>query len=56
MEWQQWDSLAFADRKQLPTAPGIYVVADESDFVWYVGQATNLQSRWIGSYTIVTRN
>ena len=48
MEWQQWNSIAFADRKLLPTTPGIYVVADQSDFVWYVGQATNLQSRWIG--------
>ena len=48
MEWQQWDSVAFVDRKLVPTTSGIYVVADESDFVWYVGQATNLQSRWIG--------
>ena len=47
MEWQQWDSVAFVDRKRLPITSGIYVVADKSDFVWYVGQATNLQSRWI---------
>lgn len=48
MTWQQWNSVAFLDRKLLPTTSGIYVVADESDCVWYVGQATNLQNRWTG--------
>lgn len=40
MAWQQWDTVAFADRGQLPTCSGIYVVADASGLVWYVGQAT----------------
>lgn len=48
MTWQQWASVAFLDRHLLPTTSGIYVVADENSFVWYVGQATNLQNRWMG--------
>ena len=48
MEWQQWSSVAFADRQMLPDSSGIYVVADDSQFVWYVGQALNLQARWLG--------
>ena len=48
MEWQQWPSVLFSDRYLLPNRPGIYVVADENQFVWYVGQAVNLQSRWLG--------
>ena len=48
MEWQQWSSVLLGDRHLLPDCPGIYVVADENQFVWYVGQAVNLQSRWLG--------
>lgn len=48
MTWQQWRSVAFTQRQLLPTYSGIYVVADASHFVWYVGQANNLQSRWQG--------
>ncbi|PZO46657.1 MAG: hypothetical protein DCF15_20000 [Phormidesmis priestleyi] len=48
MEWQQWASVAFIDRKLLPASPGIYIITDEHFFVWYVGQAINLQSRWTG--------
>ena len=48
MTWQQWASVAFVDRKRLPPLSGIYVVADASNTVWYVGQAANLQSRWTG--------
>ena len=48
MDWQQWQSVAFTDRKQLPTTAGIYIIADANHFVWYVGQATNLRSRWQG--------
>lgn len=48
MEWQQWPSVPFSDRQQLPAAPGIYVVADSNQFIWYVGQALNLQGRWLG--------
>lgn len=48
MEWQQWPSVAFGDRHLLPACSGIYVIADDNQFVWYVGQAVNLQSRWVG--------
>ena len=48
MEWQQWNSVAFVDRNRLPAVSGIYVVADQSDYVWYVGQATTLQGCWTG--------
>ena len=48
MEWQRWPSIPFSDRQQLPASSGIYVVADDSQFVWYVGQASNLQNRWLG--------
>jgi hypothetical protein len=48
MEWTSWDSLAFENRYLLPQISGIYLVADSTQFVWYVGQATNLYSRWQG--------
>ncbi len=48
MEWQQWPSVAFGDRHLLPVCSGIYVIADNNQFIWYVGQAINLQSRWLG--------
>lgn len=48
MEWQNWPSLPFLERDQLPSEPGIYVVVDSENFVWYVGKASNLQNRWIG--------
>ncbi|ACK67695.1 Excinuclease ABC C subunit domain protein [Rippkaea orientalis PCC 8801] len=36
------------NRDQLPSSSGIYYVLDESNIVWYIGQAKNLQSRWQG--------
>ena len=48
MNWRQWSSVALGDRKLLPSEAGIYIVADKNHFVWYVGKATNLQSRWLG--------
>jgi hypothetical protein len=48
MEWKSWPSISLCDRHLLPTCAGIYVVADANDCIWYVGQATNLQSRWLG--------
>jgi hypothetical protein len=48
MEWRRWPSVFLRDRHLLPACAGIYVVADANDFIWYVGQATNLQSRWLG--------
>lgn len=48
MEWKEWLSLPFKERHNLPSISGIYVVVDYNDNVWYVGQAVNLNSRWIG--------
>lgn len=48
MEWKSWDFLAFKERDNLPAVSGIYVVVDRSGNVWYVGQAVNLNSRWMG--------
>lgn len=35
-------------RSSLPSAPGIYFVTNERDDLLYIGQATNLRSRWAG--------
>lgn len=48
MEWQGWENVTFLERNQLPAKPGIYVVVDSENFVWYVGKARNLQNRWLG--------
>lgn len=48
MNWQNWPSVSLSDHAQLPDKAGIYVVADANHFVWYVGQAINLQARWLG--------
>jgi hypothetical protein len=48
MEWKSWPSVSLSNRHLLPPCSGIYIVADTNDFIWYVGQATNLQSRWLG--------
>ena len=48
MNWQQWPSVSFGDRQLLPSASGVYIVADQTQFVWYVGQAVDLQARWLG--------
>lgn len=47
-EWNGWTSLPLSERSQLPSEPGIYVVADSTEFVWYVGQAADLKARWNG--------
>ena len=48
MEWKSWNSVAFDERQNLPSLSGIYVVADSNSYVWYVGQASNLNTRWLG--------
>lgn len=48
MTWKTWQWVKFEDRQTLPHYSGIYIIADREDFVWYVGQAINLQQRWIG--------
>lgn len=48
MEWKEWSSVPLDQRDWLPLASGIYVIADASDFVWYVGKAKDLRRRWLG--------
>ncbi|MFP4006697.1 MAG: GIY-YIG nuclease family protein [Spirulinaceae cyanobacterium] len=48
MTWKDWQWVKFGERQKLPHHSGIYIVADREDFIWYVGQATDLQQRWIG--------
>lgn len=48
MEWKSWSCLPLKHRDQLPRYPGIYVVVDAEDQVWYVGQSVNLYTRWNG--------
>jgi len=59
-EWKNWMSLPFKERYRLPSCSGIYVVADNKDYVLYVGQAINLRNRWSGRahhrYTQLSRS
>ena len=48
MEWEQWPDLPLSQRAALPTHPGIYVVVDAENQVWYVGLSRNLNARWNG--------
>lgn len=48
MEWKEWSCCPFKEKHKLPSISGIYVVVDSSNNVWYVGQAVNLNSRWMG--------
>lgn len=48
MEWKSWLSLPLEQRAQLPIQPGIYIIVDAEDEVWYVGRSTNLNARWNG--------
>ncbi|MBD2303152.1 GIY-YIG nuclease family protein [Nostoc sp. FACHB-190] len=41
-------NIALRSRELLPEQPGIYYVVDESNVIWYVGQAKNLHNRWLG--------
>ena len=48
MEWQSWPNLLLEERKHLPDASGIYVIADNEHTVWYVGKSINIRTRWQG--------
>lgn len=48
MEWKEWSSLLLTQRAQLPNHPGIYVITDLAEQVWYVGKSANLNNRWRG--------
>lgn len=60
MKWKEWQGSPFKERHKLPTGSGIYVVVDCNDNVWYVGQAVNLNARWVGQghhrYTQLSRS
>ncbi|GAB4218380.1 MAG: hypothetical protein OHK0012_27090 [Synechococcales cyanobacterium] len=47
-DWKTWDALSLDERDNLPPQSGIYIVVDDKDNVWYVGQATYLNNRWLG--------
>ena len=48
MEWKEWSNLPLTQRDQLPNHPGIYVITDLAEQVWYVGKSANLNNRWRG--------
>ncbi|NJK40008.1 MAG: GIY-YIG nuclease family protein [Oscillatoriales cyanobacterium RM2_1_1] len=48
MEWKSWASLPLTQREQLPRQPGIYIVVDAEEQIWYVGKSVNLNARWNG--------
>ncbi len=48
MEWKEWSNLPLTQREQLPAHPGIYVITDSTEQVWYVGKSANLSNRWRG--------
>jgi hypothetical protein len=48
MEWKFWPIIPLKDRANLPAQPGIYVVVDTEDEVWYVGLSVNIKVRWNG--------
>lgn len=48
MEWKTWSNLSLTRRELLPSQPGIYVVVDAEEQVWYVGRSVNLNARWNG--------
>lgn len=48
MEWKSWPILPLTDRTKLPAQPGIYIVVDAEDEVWYVGLSVNIKVRWNG--------
>jgi len=48
MEWKDWSNVPLAQREQLPTYPGIYVITDLEEQVYYVGKSANLKNRWRG--------
>lgn len=49
-EWKNWNKVFLRNKERLPEYSGIYIVADQSDFVLYVGQSKNIKSRWNGHH------
>ena len=49
-DWRTWSKVFLKNKELLPEYSGIYIVADQSDFVLYVGKSKNLKSRWNGHH------
>ena len=49
MEWKTWPQTSLKNKDRLPEYSGIYIVVANNHYVWYVGQAKNLRSRWMGN-------
>ena len=49
-EWKTWNKVLLRNKERLPDYSGIYIVADQSNFVLYVGQSKNIKSRWVGHH------
>lgn len=45
-EWKTWDKVLLRNKERLPDYSGIYIVANQTDFVLYVGKSKNIKSRW----------
>jgi hypothetical protein len=44
--------VSFADRKQLPSGPGVYFVMDGATVI-YIGRAVNLRNRWVAHHRLI---
>lgn len=49
-EWKTWNKVFLRNKERLPDYSGIYIVADQSDLVLYVGKSRNIKSRWNGHH------
>ena len=49
-EWKTWNKVFLRNKELLPECSGIYIVADQTDFVLYVGKSKNIKSRWNGHH------
>lgn len=49
-EWKTWNKVLLRNKERLPDYSGIYIVADQKDFVLYVGKSQNIKSRWNGHH------
>jgi hypothetical protein len=49
-EWKIWNKVLLRNKERLPDYSGIYIVADQTDFVLYVGKSKNIKFRWNGHH------
>jgi hypothetical protein len=49
-DWRTWKKVFLRNKELLPEYSGIYIVADQTDFVLYVGKSKNIKSRWNGHH------